>query len=230
MPNSGNTDSEKQRFVVFDFDGTILAGHSPVMLVKSLLRRRIIPISTLLSVAWWGFRYKMHLPHEQCEVRKQIFNIFKDLSARDVDKIMEHLYDTEISRWLRRDALETIRTYQELGVPVIIVSASFEAIVKRAAVELGAFAQLSTKMEIVDDRYTGEVGSTPVEGLEKRRAFVEFADGMCGSGNWELLAAYGDHHTDIELLELARRPVAVTPDGKLRRIAHARKWEIVNWS
>lgn len=223
-------DKNIQRFVVFDFDGTILDGHSPVMLVKSLLHQRIMPASTVIAVAWWGLRYKLRLPHEQSEVRKQIFNLFKDLDFHEVDKIMENLYDTEISHYLRKDALESIRTYQDLDVPVVLVSASFEAIVKRAAVELGVFAQLSTKMEIIDGRYTGEVGSLPVEGAEKRRVFEEFADEFCGAGNWELIAAYGDHHSDVDLLELATRPVAVTPDNKLKRIAHARGWEIVNWS
>lgn len=223
-------DTDIQRFVVFDFDGTILNGHSPVMLVKSFLARRAMPLGTILAVAWWGIRYKLRLPHEQHEVRKRIFRLFKDVSAAEADKMMEYLYETEISRFLRRDALETIRTYQELGVPVIVVSASFEAIVKLAAIELGAFAQLSTHMEIVNGRYTGEVGSVPMEGAEKRRGFIEFADEFCGPGNWELIAAYGDHHTDEALLSLAKRPVAVTPDRKLKRIAKARGWEIVNWS
>ena len=152
------------RFVVFDFDGTILDGHSSVMLVKSLLSQRIMPAHTVFSMAWWALRYKLSLPYGQNEVRQDIFSLFTDMTAVDVDKMIDRLYETEISRFLRTDALESVRTYQELEVPVVIVSASFEPIVKRAAENLGAYAQLSTKMEVVDGRYTGKVGSTPCEG------------------------------------------------------------------
>ncbi|NTU88950.1 MAG: haloacid dehalogenase-like hydrolase [Actinobacteria bacterium] len=223
-------DTTIQKFVVFDFDGTILEGHSPVMLVKSLLTKRVMPICTVLAIGWWALRYKLRLPHEQSEVREKIFDLFKDLPADEVDKMMEHLYASEISRWLRKDALEVIHIYQDMGIPVVLVSASFEAIVKRAAVELGAFAQLSTRMKIVNNCYTGEVLGTPVEGEEKLRAFERYANDACGEGNWELVAAYGDHHSDVPLLRSAHRPVAVTPDRRLKRIAESRHWEIVHWS
>lgn len=223
-------DNGIQRFVAFDFDGTILDGHSPVMLVKSLFFTRIMPIHTVLAISWWAFRYKFRLPHEQEEVREKIFALFKDKSAVDANKMMEYLYETEISTHLRIDALAEMRAYQELGVPVVIVSASFEPIVARAATELGAFAQISTKMEIVDDCYTGNIGSCPVEAKEKAEAFRHYADSVAGPGNWALQAAYGDHHTDVYLLEMAEHPVAVCPDLKLKRIARQRGWDIVEWS
>lgn len=228
MPASEAQDS-KNRIAVFDFDGTILDGHSPVMLVHYLYSRRVMRQSTLAAVGWWGVRYKLRLPHEQSEVRERIFNLFKDQTVEEVDQMMVNLYDQEISLHLRKDALDAIHAYQADGVEVIIVSASFEAIVKRAASQLGVKVQLSTRMEEKDGHYTGNVGSAPMEGAEKSRGIVDYANTHYGKGNWELVAAFGDHHSDVNMLELAQRPVAVTPDNKLERIAKDRGWEIANW-
>lgn len=221
--------ADRRRLAVFDFDGTILDGHSPVMLVHYLWTRRTMSPSTLAAVGWWALRYALRLPHEQSEVRERIFRLFKDQTADEVDQMMVNLYDTEISLHIRKDALAAIDEYRRQGVDIIIVSASFEAIVKRAASELGATAQLSTRMEMVDNHYTGNVGSAPMEGDEKRRALIEYADRTYGLGRWDLVAAFGDHHSDKDLLALARRSVAVDPDSKLRHTARERGWEIKEW-
>ena len=41
--------------------------------------------------------------------------------------------------------------------------------------------------------------------------------------------AYSDHESDLPLLELVGKPVAVTPTGQLRRIAIDRGWKIEEW-
>ena len=41
--------------------------------------------------------------------------------------------------------------------------------------------------------------------------------------------AYSDHESDLPILELVGKPVAVTPTEKLRRIAIDRSWKIEEW-
>jgi phosphoserine phosphatase len=41
--------------------------------------------------------------------------------------------------------------------------------------------------------------------------------------------AYTDSHTDLPLLEAVGHPVAVNPDRKLRRIAAARGWPVLEF-
>ncbi len=89
---------------------------------------------------------------------------------------------------------------------------------------------LASRMKI-DDRgcYTAQVDGLPTEGPAKIEVLRQFADGYFGPGHWELGWAYGDHFSDLTLLEAAQHPCAVTPDGKLE--AHARKmgWDILDW-
>jgi phosphoserine phosphatase len=41
--------------------------------------------------------------------------------------------------------------------------------------------------------------------------------------------AYGDHHSDVPMLEMAQHPVAVTPDSTLTREARRNEWQIAHW-
>jgi HAD superfamily hydrolase (TIGR01490 family) len=219
-----------QPYVVFDFDGTVLDGHSPVMLVRELFLSRAMPLFTGLAVGLWGLRYKLRLPHDQQIVRQRIFNLFKGHPAAEVDGILERFYYDVIAKRVHEDARHEIASYRKRDIPVIICSASFDPIIKHAAVDLGVTAQISTRMEVVDGCYTGRIADRAVEGEGKRTKFVSYANSMSGEYGWTLLAAYGDHYTDAKLLELAERPVAVNPDNKLKRIARARDWEMREWN
>lgn len=221
--------SDIQSIAVFDFDGTVLDGHSPVMLVTTLFFSHAMPVRTGLAIGWWGLRYKLRLPHEQEGVRNRIFGLFAGNEAAELDRMLARFYTDVISKRVRADARREIDCYRHRGIPVILASASFEAIVRCAAEDLGASGQISTKMEIVDGKYTGEVKGEPVQGLGKRDAFIRYANDRCGEGNWRIVAAYGDHYSDEPLLEMADNPVAVNPDNKLQRIAKTRGWEIREW-
>lgn len=222
-------EQEIHKFAVFDLDGTVLDGHSPVMLVETLFFSHAMPVRTGIAVAWWGLRYKMRLPHDQEAVRKRIFSLFAGRPTDEVDHMLEHFYDDVVSKHVRNDARREIEAYQHDGIPVVLVSASFEAIVKRAANDLGAYAQISTQMEEANGTYTGKVSGRSVQGVGKRDAFSEWADSACGVGNWEIVAAYGDHYTDEQIMLMARYPVAINPDNKLKRIASEHGWEIREW-
>ena len=77
--------------------------------------------------------------------------------------------------------------------------------------------------------YTREVDGLPVEGEEKVHAIRRFADATFGEGNWHITDSYGDHHSDIPMLEMADSPHAVTPDNPLERHAKSVGWPILNW-
>jgi phosphoserine phosphatase len=42
-------------------------------------------------------------------------------------------------------------------------------------------------------------------------------------------AFYSDSITDLPLLEAVKTPVAVCPDGRLRRVARRRGWAVERW-
>ena len=45
--------------------------------------------------------------------------------------------------------------------------------------------------------------------------------------NWKLSAAYADSASDVDILKMVGRPVAVNPEAELRRVAELKEWRII---
>jgi HAD superfamily hydrolase (TIGR01490 family) len=222
--------STRTRIVAFDFDGTMLEGHSPVRMVRRLVGRGIIPYRTALATLWWGVRYKLRIPVEQEEVREYIFKSFSYFPASEANSIMADFYGEDLRQRLRPLALEAIKRHQEAGETIVLVSASFLPILTEVCRDVGADWFICTQMEVEDGYYTGNVQGLPPEGEQKLIQLTTWADAEYGIGGWELVAAYGDHRSDEPLLRAAATPVVVNPDTGLERTAKREGWRIVDWS
>ena len=215
--------------VAFDFDGTIINNHSPVRLIARLSKDRIMPRWSVFLSMVWGLWYKMGIERDQSKPRRYIFASFKDSHVSDADAIMRNLYHEELRNYLRPAALATIKKHQQQGRRLVIVSASFTPIIEELCRELEIEDFICTRMEIVAGSYTGETIGKPPESTHKLTQFTQWANQRFGQGNWVLTHAYGDHYSDIPLIETALYPVAVDPDRKLEQIARERGWEIQAW-
>ncbi|MDR0347562.1 MAG: RdgB/HAM1 family non-canonical purine NTP pyrophosphatase [Coriobacteriales bacterium] len=224
------TKEEPVRLAAFDFDGTLLEGHSPVRMVRSLLRRNIIPYRVALQALWWGVRYRLRIPVEQKEVREHIFRSFSHFPAAEADQLMSDFYRADLRRRLRPRGLEAVKKHREAGEQVVLVSASFTPILKEASHDLGADWFICTQMEVKDGYYTGNVMGQPPEGAQKLVQLAAWADATYHKDGWALVAAYGDHRSDEPLLAAAREAIAVNPDSGLEKAARRHGWRILDWS
>lgn len=107
------------------------------------------------------------------------------------------------------------------GARIVLASGAYQPIVDAFAARVGADLALGTPLETRDGVATGALADQVQAGGQKAAAVVARASGA------PILVAFGDTAADIPLLELARRPVAVAPDSRLRRTAIERRWEIL---
>jgi phosphoserine phosphatase len=112
----------------------------------------------------------------------------------------------------------------------VLVSASFSPLLKEVTRDVEADWYICTQMEVANGSYTGNVAKLPPEGEQKLVQLTDWANERFGEGNWELVAAYGDHWSDEALLAAARQATAVNPDTSLERWARREGWPIVDWS
>lgn len=230
-PQAGSAPTQtKVRLAVYDFDGTCITGNSPVLLVLHLMRDGLLSFKQGFDIGLWALRYKFRLPQNESSVRKKVFRPFEGKPAADVDEYLRLFYDEIVAGRWRQAAIESMKARAAEGCYVMVVSASWQAIIDRAC-ESKPFARgFATKM--ITDRngcYTRQVDGLPVEGEEKLRVIERFANAEFGAGNWELSYAYGDHHSDGPLLAAAKQAFAVTPDKPLRRYARTNNWAILEW-
>lgn len=218
------------QLAVYDFDGTCITGNSPVMLVRHLMRKRMLRPTEALKIGAWAFCYKFRLPQNESWVRSLVFSAFEGQPQSQVDDYLAKFYDDEIACRFRPEADASMLEHKNEGCVVMVVSATWDAIIARAMEKHPFQFYVATRMKVDSSgNYTRLVDGLPVEGQEKISAIKRFADGKYGAGNWELAYAYGDHHSDLPLLEAARTPHAVTPDNPLERAAKRRGWAILKW-
>lgn len=221
-----------QRVIIaaFDFDGTCISGSSPKKLVDALGRARRLSLYKLIRIGLWGLAYKLNLPKDGEGVRTRVFSAFKGMPAVQTNDFLCRFYRSKIAPMYRVDADATMRAHLDAGHVVVLVSASFEPIIAAAMVDHPIEFALASRMKIdANGCYTDQIDGLTTEGPEKIIVLEQFANDYFGEGNWELGWAYGDHYSDAPMLEAASHPCAVTPDGKLRKLAESRGWDILDW-
>lgn len=224
-------DQDKITVAAFDFDGTCISGSSPSRLVNKLFRNRLISFYKLFRLGCWGLGYKFNLPTDEHAVRRRLFSAFDGMPAVEINDYLCRFFHDEVSKLYRPEADAAMVAHLEAGHVVVLVSASFEPIVAAAMVEHPIQFAISSRMKVdADGNYVAEVQGLPSDGDCKIELLKTFLDASFGEGTWNLGWAYGDHYSDVTLLESADHPCAVTPDRKLERMAQKRGWDILDWS
>ncbi|ACB68139.1 HAD family phosphatase [Burkholderia ambifaria] len=116
--------------------------------------------------------------------------------------------------------------HQRNGAATIVVTGSFRDAVEPIAADLGIEHVVCAEPEIADARYTGELLGAPTIGQGKADALGAYL--FRRRLSLEVGYAYGDHDSDIPLLSLATRPVAVGGHPALIRHAASRGWRIIH--
>lgn len=223
--------AKRQPVAVFDYDGTCIRGQSGLLVARWLLRRGHITPLTAWRLSLWGARYFLHLPNSQERARELIINDLKHMSANEIDELLVEFHREVLVPRYRSRALEEIRRRRDEGCCTVLISATFDPIAREAARHLGADGYVATRMQRTSDGdYTGRVDGEVVEGAGKVLALRSWADSDVGKDGWYIAYAYGDHHSDADILSSAEHPVAVNPSPALWIEARRQQWDMQNWN
>ncbi len=218
------------KIAIFDMDGTSINTSSPVVLVKRLAReKKITPLQSFMILCW-GVAYKYQLPRKNNPVRERVFSAFKGVHWTKVNSYLQNFFEEEIATHIRDSAKKEMERLHDLGIVVVMVSASFDSVIATCMTKMPINFGVASLMQIDDSgNYTNIVEGIPPEGPDKKTAFETFANANFGEGRWEVEYSFGDHLSDREILQLAKNPVAVTPDKQLENLAKESGWKIANW-
>ncbi|MFJ8859545.1 HAD family hydrolase [Streptomyces sp. NPDC102451] len=215
-----------QRLAFFDVDGTLTTGTTLFRFLRYYLaaqghgphvyehRRQRLKAMAAVDV-----------PREV--VNRAYFTNFRDADATTVTCLARAWFEAETARggFLNPSAIEALDRHASRGETVVIVSGSFPAVLRPLADHLGVTDLRATEPEIVHGRYTGELLGPPVIGEAKTGAAM-LAAALHGSG-LSSCYAYGDHLSDLPLLEAVGTPVAVAGDPRLDRYARRHGWTVL---
>lgn len=141
-----------------------------------------------------------------------------DLAARGVEWF-QAVY--ALGGLFNQPVLSALCEHSHAGDLVVLVSGSFPACLDPIARFVGADLLLCSRLEIRDGRYTGAL-AMPIIG--DRKAEVVRAEAATQGINLAQSHAYGDHLSDLPLLNIVGHPVAVGDDPSLSYHAILNGW------
>ncbi|HUP02278.1 MAG TPA: HAD-IB family hydrolase [Gemmatimonadota bacterium] len=212
----------------FDVDGTLVA--SDIVRYGALIRTA--EMTGAVRAAWTvGFLPRVLLyvaldTLSRSAFQRAFYRLYRGVPPDALDERARALFHHHIEPRLRTRPVERVQEHRRRGHRVVLVTGSLEPIVAPLAAYLGANDVLAARLEVRAGAHTGRLAEPPLAGERKGALVVGFAR----EHGIDLAESFGyaDSADDVPMLEAVGHPVAVAPDRRLRRIALARGWEVLD--
>jgi HAD superfamily hydrolase (TIGR01490 family) len=207
----------------FDMDKTLIAGNSGSIYMKKRYQDGEIGLVELAGGAFAYLRYKMGI----FDMLKSTHAMTRDLNGRQESEFLAEgrlLCEEAMVPLIYPEAVAAVRSHQERGDLVCIVSGSMGFVVAPLAAHLGIDFSIFTQLETKDGCLTGKIVEPLCFGEGKVHWIQQLVEhqGIDLARSW----FYTDSVTDRPLLDRVGHPVVVNPDSRLHRLAVRRGWPI----
>jgi len=159
------------------------------------------------------------------------FNELTKHSIAQLDQWHLQFMSTMIEPMIAKGKASLLEKHQIADDDIIIITATNDFVTAPIAKRLGVDHLLATTAEFKNNGYTGKVDGTPCfqEGkITKLRAWLAARGQELNSDILANSVFYSDSINDLPLLELVEKPIAVTPDDRLRAHAQQQQWQIID--
>ncbi len=183
-----------KNLALFDFDGTITTKDSLVEFIKYAIGTKKYYLG-LLKLSPMLLAYSLKLIPNYKAKEQLIAYFFQGWESQKFQAIAKKYALEEIDTITRPQAIEQIRSHQEKGDKVVIVSASMECWIKAWATQYG-IELIATRLEYQDNKLTGKFATKNCYGIEKVKRIKE----TLRIKEYQTITAYGDSSGDKEML------------------------------
>lgn len=220
----------KTRYAFFDVDETLIG-------IKSMFSFRDFYLHWTLGVEQGTaaqrharIQVQQHVARglDRTEVNRLFWESFRGFEQTDVQQAA-HDWHQQVRRqpgYFIQQALDALQQHQQAGTEPVFVSGSCTEILVPLAAELGVRTMLTNRLEVEQGRFTGKLLQPQTIGVGKRQAMVDFLE------EGDALACdcygYGDHLSDLPLLETVGHPRVVAGNADLVSIARHRGWPVLD--
>ncbi|HVG58565.1 MAG TPA: HAD-IB family hydrolase [Hyalangium sp.] len=211
----------------FDLDKTLLAVNSASLWLRRELALGHITRMQALRASLWIARYHLGFVSMQDAVLAAI----GQLAGTPVQPLLERtiaFYEEQVRPLYRPGALRALEEHRSAGDRLVLLTSSSGYLSELVSRDLRLDAILCNRFEVdAQGRHTGRPVGEVCFGLGKRTHAERFA--RDAGVPLSECAFYTDSYSDLPVLEVVGRPVAVHPDYRLRREAVRRGWPVVDW-
>jgi len=153
--------------------------------------------------------------------------IMKGKNVKEIDQLAKTFFNS-FKKGIPSQSLELIKYFKKKNYKIIAITASPSPVVDYVLNYLGIEQYYSTKLEIHDNYYTGDLVSEMHNLKEGKSSIVKnviISEGINTSESF----AIGDTIHDLPLLESVAFPIALNPKGKLIKYAKENDFSIANF-
>jgi HAD superfamily hydrolase (TIGR01490 family) len=206
----------------FDVDETLVS----VKTLESFLRYYLRLTPSMVSPERLRELERLALQLDRTTLNRLYFGLWAGQPIELVRDAAASWFEEMLSRpdFYRPNVLQRLREHQRAGDQIVLVSGSFAAPLQALAADVGADRVFCTQLETDGGVYTGRISAAMI-GEEKGHAVAAYLDTLVPAAvtTW----GYGDHASDLPLLEHVTNPVVVGSDPVLVEVATRRKWSVM---
>ena len=201
------------------FDETLLQVESGRLGIQWLRDRRLLPYGYTLKILVAHFFYQNRLLSDERMVRT-LLTFYKHKRLVEFQNGSADFYNAYLKPHLAPAIVARVKAHKTKGHVLVLISGSVRY--------LGFDHLLCTDLEVnPDGRLTGKADGPVCVDKNKKMLMSELAQkiGLDLSKSY----AYGNHPSDLPLLESVGYPHAVSPNRILEKIARQRSWPILGY-
>lgn len=212
----------------FDVDGTLVSSNLMHTAIY-YLANDINPLHSarnLASLVLRGPRLILAELRDRRQFNELLFEIFKGVPEDRLLALADDTFEWAMKKHVYEGARDIIRREKENGHEVVLVSGALDFLLERLADYLGADHYVGNHLEINDGLCTGKLARPVVAGPSKSRLICDHA--LANGHDLAECSGYSDSYSDVPMLSVVGKPAALNPDPKLRRLAKAYGWPVID--
>lgn len=208
--------------VFFDLDGTLIDGESEFRFFLFLLKQKKIRFKQFISATYfllrWFLTYKLHVFIKN----KSYLN---GLEKTEIHQLAKGFVTQHILKKIRPSIKALVDQHLKQGDRIILLTGTHDFLGKVVADYLGIKEVYGTKCVYKNGKFTNAPPKQHPFSINK----LTIAEKVCkkSKANIKDAIAYGNSINDRYILGAVGKPIAVTPDRKLRKLAKTKGWEIL---
>jgi len=218
---------EPRKAAFFDVDGTLVRTNIVHAFAYYAMNQ-----GTIFGTAWKTAKTVATIPFLWAldKANRKIFNelfygFYEGQTQDRLFTLAEELFEDVLKPGIHPGTGRLLEETRRAGCRVVFVTGALDFTVRHLTEHLGADDLIANRMHFVDGVATGRVVPPIVEGAHKAVVIRDY----CVREKLALDQSYAfsDSFSDYPMLAVAGHPTAVNPDLRLRNVARAYQWPIV---
>lgn len=217
-------------YAFFDVDGTLIRDTTMLSFLKYYYVKRFSHLLGEVAFKLYTLKAKLFLTIGKTRefLNRNYYKNFENQKSGWIKEIGKEWFKNEIHNknlYIRNIINEMIK-HQMNGAEVVLVSGSFDALLGPFADQFNIKHILASTLEVENGKFTGSILPPQTIGNGKAEAIRRFLS-QNEYRSYQDCFAYGDHHSDIQMLSLVGNPKVVSGDYQLEQHAITHGWEII---